>query len=85
MHPRTRAVLAFPKDSEAQLALRSGKVVADLLDSVTAVYVAQTADGGSTFVAIDDRNAVGPADPSPMGIGIAKDAPPAGCARPCGP
>ncbi|MFG3345668.1 ABC transporter substrate-binding protein [Streptomyces sp. NPDC048018] len=66
-------ILTFSKDSEAQLALRSGKVVADYLDEVTAAYVASTADGGKAFSTVTGRAAVGEYSASPMGIGISKD------------
>ncbi|MFF3886163.1 ABC transporter substrate-binding protein [Streptomyces sp. NPDC001914] len=68
-------VLAFAKDSEAQLALRSGRVVADYLDEVTAAWVASTTDGGKTFSTVTGDKAVGPHNPSPMGIGISKTDP----------
>ncbi|MFE2009117.1 ABC transporter substrate-binding protein [Streptomyces sp. NPDC059491] len=68
-------ILAFSKDSEAQLALRSGKVIADYLDEVTASYVAGTADGGRTFSTVTGREAVGEYSASPMGIGVSKDHP----------
>ncbi|GAA4876775.1 ABC transporter substrate-binding protein [Kitasatospora terrestris] len=68
-------VLAFPKDSEAQLALRAGKVSADFLDEVTAAYVADTADGGTTFETVVGKEAVGPTSSSPIGIGVAKSVP----------
>ncbi|MER5736786.1 ABC transporter substrate-binding protein [Streptomyces sp. NPDC002262] len=68
-------ILAFSKDSEAQLALRSGKVVADYLDEVTAAYVAAEADGGKTFSTVTGRRAVGEYSASPMGIGVSKDHP----------
>ncbi|GAA4980636.1 ABC transporter substrate-binding protein [Kitasatospora paranensis] len=67
-------VMAFPKDSEAQLALRSGKVVADFLDEVTAVYVSETAEGGTVFDAVTGREAVGETSASPIGIGVSKSA-----------
>ncbi|WP_282206773.1 ABC transporter substrate-binding protein [Kitasatospora fiedleri] len=69
------AVLAFGKDSEAQLALRSGKVSADFLDEVTAAYVADTADGGAVFDTVAGTAAVGPVSASPIGIGVAKSVP----------
>ncbi|MFF0558088.1 ABC transporter substrate-binding protein [Streptomyces sp. NPDC004266] len=68
-------ILAFSKDSEAQLALRSGKVIADYLDEVTAAYVASTADGGRSFSTVTGREAVGEYSASPMGIGVSKDHP----------
>ncbi|BFV60730.1 hypothetical protein KCMC57_up58340 [Kitasatospora sp. CMC57] len=68
-------VLAFTKDSEAQLALRAGKVSADLLDEVTAAYVAGTADNGVTFDTVVGKEAVGPTSASPIGIGVSKAVP----------
>ncbi|WP_448321672.1 ABC transporter substrate-binding protein [Streptomyces sp. CO7] len=68
-------ILAFSKDSEAQLALRSGKVVADYLDEVTAAYVATEADDGKAFSTVTGRRAVGEYSASPMGIGVSKDRP----------
>ncbi|MFD9130682.1 ABC transporter substrate-binding protein [Kitasatospora sp. NPDC059571] len=68
-------VLAFPKDSEAQLALRSGKVSADFLDEVTAAYVADTADNGTAFDTVSGKEAVGPTSASPIGIGVSKSIP----------
>ncbi|MEV7180976.1 ABC transporter substrate-binding protein [Kitasatospora sp. NPDC093679] len=68
-------VLAFPKDSEAQLALRSGKVSADFLDEVTAAFVADTADNGTAFDTVTGKEAVGPTSASPIGIGISKSVP----------
>ncbi|MFF9340809.1 ABC transporter substrate-binding protein [Streptomyces sp. NPDC014773] len=68
-------ILAFSKDSEAQLALRSGKVVADYLDEVTAAHVATHADGGASFSTVTGRKAVGEYSASPMGIGVSKELP----------
>ncbi|MGW2401073.1 ABC transporter substrate-binding protein [Kitasatospora sp. NPDC001664] len=68
-------VLAFSKDSEAQLALRAGKVSADFLDEVTAAYVADTAEGGAAFDTVRGKEAVGPTSASPIGIGVSKDVP----------
>lgn len=68
-------ILAYAKDSEAQLALRSGKVIADYLDEVTAGYVADKADNGQTFSTVTGRKAVGEYSASPMGIGVSKDQP----------
>ncbi|MFH8576483.1 ABC transporter substrate-binding protein [Streptomyces zaomyceticus] len=68
-------ILSFSKDSEAQLALRSGKVVADYLDEVTAGYVAAKADDGAAFSTVTGRAAVGEYSASPMGIGVSKNSP----------
>lgn len=68
-------IMAFAKDSEAQLALRSGRVVADYLDEVTAAWVASTTDAGKVFATVTGDKAVGPHSPSPMGIGVSKSDP----------
>lgn len=68
-------VQAFPKDSDAQLALRSGKVVADVLTKPAAGWTAKTADNGATFEVVDDPAAQGGYNASPNGIAIAKNLP----------
>ncbi|MEV4561595.1 ABC transporter substrate-binding protein [Kitasatospora sp. NPDC049285] len=68
-------VQAFPKDSDAQLALRSGKVSADILTKPAAGWAAKTADGGATFEVVDDPAAQGGYNASPNGIAIAKSLP----------
>ncbi|MEU2632534.1 ABC transporter substrate-binding protein [Kitasatospora sp. NPDC007106] len=65
----------FPKDSDAQLALRSGKVVADVLTKPAAGWAAKTADGGAAFEVVDDPAALGGYNASPNGIAIAKNLP----------
>ncbi|MEW1910909.1 ABC transporter substrate-binding protein [Kitasatospora sp. NPDC085895] len=66
---------AFPKDSDAQLALRSGKVVADVLTKPAAGWTAKTADDGAAFEVVDDPAALGGYNASPNGIAIAKNLP----------
>lgn len=68
-------VQAFPKDSDAQLALRSGKVIADVLDKPAAGWTAKTADSGATFEVVDDPAAQGGYNASPNGIAVSKDLP----------
>lgn len=68
-------VMAFAKDSESQLALRSGRVIADYLDEVTAAWVASSTDDGKVFSTVTGDTAVGPHSPSPMGIGVSKSDP----------
>ncbi|MEU3460751.1 ABC transporter substrate-binding protein [Streptomyces sp. NPDC006733] len=68
-------VQTFPKDSDAQLALRSGKVVADVLDKPAAGWTAKTADNGAVFEVVDDPAAQGGYNASPNGIAISKDLP----------
>jgi polar amino acid transport system substrate-binding protein len=66
---------AFPKDSDAQLALRSGKAVADVLTKPAAGWTAKTADGGASFEVVDDPAAAGGYNASPNGIAISKSLP----------
>ncbi|GAA4986539.1 ABC transporter substrate-binding protein [Kitasatospora paranensis] len=68
-------IQAFPKDSDAQLALRSGKVVADVLTKPAAGWTAKTADGGASFEVVDDPAAAGGYNASPNGIAISKNLP----------
>ncbi|MGW6415952.1 ABC transporter substrate-binding protein [Streptomyces sp. NPDC055055] len=68
-------IQTFPKDSDAQLALRSGKVVAQVLTKPAAGWVAKTADGGKTFDLAEDPAAPGGYNASPNGIAVSKDLP----------
>lgn len=68
-------IQTFPKDSDAQLALRSGKVVADVLTKPAAGWTAKTADGGNSFEVVDDPQARAGYNASPNGIGISKKLP----------
>ncbi|PFG43360.1 amino acid ABC transporter substrate-binding protein (PAAT family) [Isoptericola jiangsuensis] len=64
----------YPKDSDAQLAIRSGAVTASVMTKPSAGYVAKTADDGAAFDSIDDPAAPNGYDATPNGIGIAKSA-----------
>ncbi|MFF0410543.1 ABC transporter substrate-binding protein [Kitasatospora sp. NPDC004745] len=68
-------VQAFPKDSDAQLALRSGKVAADVLTKPAAGWTAKTAENGTAFELVDDPAATGGYNASPNGIAISKSLP----------
>ncbi|MDH6144485.1 polar amino acid transport system substrate-binding protein [Kitasatospora sp. GP30] len=68
-------IQTFPKDSDAQLALRSGKVVADLLTKPAAGWTAKNADGGDAFEVVDDPAASSGYDATPNGIGVSKQLP----------
>ncbi|MEV7371532.1 ABC transporter substrate-binding protein [Streptomyces sp. NPDC090301] len=68
-------IQTFPKDSDAQLALRSGKVVAQVLTKPAAGWVAKTADGGKAFDLVEDPAASGGYDATPNGIAISKQLP----------
>ncbi|GGR54183.1 ABC transporter substrate-binding protein [Streptomyces roseolus] len=68
-------VQTFPKDSDAQLALRSGKVVAQVLTKPAAGWVAKTADAGKAFDLVEDPAAPGGYNASPNGIAVSKQLP----------
>ncbi|MFJ9813542.1 ABC transporter substrate-binding protein [Streptomyces sp. NPDC101158] len=68
-------IQTFPKDSDAQLALRSGKVVAQVLTKPAAGWVAKSADAGKAFDLVDDPAAPGGYNASPNGIAISKQQP----------
>ncbi len=68
-------IQTFPKDSDAQLALRSGKVVAQVQTKPAAGWTAKTADNGSAFEVVDDPAAAGGYGASPNGIAVSKKLP----------
>ncbi|MFC9341581.1 ABC transporter substrate-binding protein [Streptomyces sp. NPDC057020] len=68
-------IQTFPKDSDAQLALRSGKVVAQVLTKPAAGWVAKTAESGKAFDLVDDPAAPGGYNASPNGIAVSKQLP----------
>ncbi|MER6218404.1 ABC transporter substrate-binding protein [Streptomyces sp. NPDC001674] len=68
-------IQSFPKDSDAQLALRSGKVVAQVQTKPAAGWTAKTADGGNTFEVVDDPTAQGGYGASPNGIAVSRKLP----------
>ncbi|QNE79006.1 transporter substrate-binding domain-containing protein [Streptomyces finlayi] len=68
-------ILTFPKDSDAQLALRADKVVAQVLTKPAAGWTAKTADGGDAFEVVDDPAAAGGYQASPNGIAVSKKLP----------
>ncbi|MGA5411331.1 ABC transporter substrate-binding protein [Streptomyces lavendulocolor] len=71
----TMDIQTFPKDSDAQLALRSGKVVAQVLTKPAAGWVAKTADKGAAFDLVEDPAAPGGYNASPNGIAVSKQLP----------
>ncbi|WP_046775646.1 ABC transporter substrate-binding protein [Streptomyces yangpuensis] len=68
-------IQTFPKDSDAQLALRAGKVVADVLTKPAAGWTAKTAENGSAFDSVEDPAAQGGYKASPNGIAVSKQQP----------
>lgn len=69
------AIQAFPKDSDAQLALRAGKVAAQVLTKPAAGWTAKKADDGAAFDLVDDPTAPGGYNASPNGIAVTKKLP----------
>lgn len=68
-------IQTFPKDSDAQLALRAGKVVAQVLTKPAAGWTAKTAEDGKAFEVVDDPAASGGYNASPNGIAVTKKLP----------
>jgi len=68
-------IQTFPKDSDAQLALRANKVIAQVLTKPAAGWTAKTADGGKAFEVVDDPAASGGYNASPNGIAVSKKLP----------
>jgi polar amino acid transport system substrate-binding protein len=72
---RQLEIQTYPKDSDAQLALRSGKVDAEVLTKPAAGWTAKTADAGKAFDLVEDPEAPGGYNASPNGIAISKKLP----------
>ena len=68
-------ILALPSDTDAQLAVKSGKAEAQMTDGPGGAYVAKTSGGGSTFEAIVDPAFPGGYDPATIAILIKKGIP----------
>ncbi len=61
-------VLTFDKDTDALLALKAGRSVADMNDFPVAAYNARTAGGGDDFEVVGEQLGAGP-----YGIGVRKE------------
>jgi len=68
-------ILALPNDTDAQLAVKSGKSVANMTDGPGGAYVAKTNGGGTVFEAIVDPAFPGGYDPSTIAILVKKGIP----------
>jgi polar amino acid transport system substrate-binding protein len=66
------SVLTFPQDSDALLAVKAGKAVADFVQLPNAEYTAKTADGGGVFQVVVDPASPGGYAPSIIGAAVAK-------------
>lgn len=62
--------LAFPKEADAFLSVKSGKAVGDFVDAATGGYAAKTIDGGSSLQIVIDPAAPHGYQANPVGIGI---------------
>lgn len=62
----------YPKDSDAQLAIRAGNVDASILTKPSAGYVAKTTDNGETFEVVEDPAAPTGYNATLNGIGVLK-------------
>jgi polar amino acid transport system substrate-binding protein len=65
---RELTVLTFDKDTDALLALKAGRSVADMNDFPVAAYNAKTSGNGSDFEVVGAQ-----LDPAPYGIGVRKE------------
>jgi len=61
-------ILTFDKDTDALLALKAGRSVADMNDFPVAAYNAKVSGGGNDFEVVGAQ-----LDPAPYGIGVRKD------------
>jgi polar amino acid transport system substrate-binding protein len=65
-------VLTFPKDSDALLAVKSGKAVANFVQLPNAAYTVKTAGNGATYEIVVDPAAPSGYAPSILGSAVAK-------------
>src|SRR5207253_6788712 len=61
-------VLTFEKDTDALLALKSGRSVADINDFPVAAYNAKVSGDGNDFEVVGEQ-----LEPGPYGIGVRKE------------
>ncbi|MEO6310566.1 MAG: ABC transporter substrate-binding protein [Leifsonia sp.] len=64
--------MELPIETDVQTAVRSGKAVADVVDSAVAAYAAQTAGDGKLFEVVKDPDNPAGYNPLYTGIGILK-------------
>ncbi len=68
-------ILQFPQDSDALLAVTSGKAVAQMDDQSVAAYTVKTFGDGQTFKLLDDPSVASSFESAIIGIGVPKDNP----------
>jgi polar amino acid transport system substrate-binding protein len=64
---KSLTVLTYTTDTDAQLALKAGRSVADMNDFPVAAYTAQTSGGGNDFQVVGQQLSAGP-----YGVGVRK-------------
>jgi len=65
-------ILQFPQDSDALLAVTSGKAVAQMDDQSVAAYTVKTFGGGSTFTLVNDPSVASSFANAIIGVGVPK-------------
>lgn len=70
--PGPMKIAELPLETDVQTAVRSGKAVADVVDSAVASYAAQTAGGGKMFEVVRDPAHPAGYNPVYTGIGVLK-------------
>ncbi|MCY7290269.1 MAG: ABC transporter substrate-binding protein [Cryobacterium sp.] len=65
-------IAELPLETDVQTAVRSGKAIADVVDSAVAAYAAQTAGDGKMFEVVRDPSNPAGYDPVYTGIGVLK-------------
>jgi polar amino acid transport system substrate-binding protein len=65
-------ILQFPQDSDALLAVTSGKAVAAMDDQSVAGYTVKTFNDGNTFMLLDDPSVASSFESAIIGIGVPK-------------
>lgn len=71
----TIEILRFPQDSDALLAVKSGKAEAQMDDQSVAEYTVKTFDDGNAFESLDDPSVTQAFESAIIGIGVPKDNP----------
>ncbi len=66
-------ILQFPQDSDALLAVTSGKAVAQMDDQSVAAYTVKTFDNGNAFMLVDDPSVASSFESAIIGAGVPKD------------
>ena len=69
------SILALPAESDALLAMKSGKAVADMTDGPGGAYVAKTYQGGGVFEVVADPAFPNGYEPALMALGMKKNLP----------